>query len=184
MRWLVILLAAMLFIAAPAQALMDPFVGPVTDEDLPVMVLGIEEERMMKQHLIDTGEYTLDKGYYYFVRTYDAGKAKPPGVDKYYNLTVHMIYVPAIAPGFNIGLEYELEEGDVNEWQDRAVRKVIQYHLDDADEDLIPNSMIRVYHEFHYGVPIKSEYKPVDGMTEWQYWVYYWYSTFLNEGMK
>jgi len=154
------------------------------DTDLPVMVLGVEEGRMMKQHLIDTGEYTEDKGYYYFIRTYDAGRAKPPGIDEYYDLTVYMIYVPAIATGFNIGLEYSLREGKTDKYRCNEVRKIIQYHLDDADEDLIPNSMLKVELETRYGAPTKHEIKPVDAMQEWRYWVYFWYSTFLKEGMK
>lgn len=152
--------------------------------DLPVMVLGPKEAAMMKQHLVDTGEYTFDKGYNYFIRTYDAGRTQPPGIEEYYHLTVHIIYVPTIAPGFNIGLEYELRKGPTNKWGDPEYRKVIQYHLDDGDEDLVPNSMIKAVHEFSYGVPAKSTYKKVDAFLEWRYWVYYWYSVFLDEGMK
>lgn len=182
--WALILIVPLFFIAAPAKALMDPFVGTVVDEDLPVMVLGVEEGRMMKNHLIDTGKEEYAKGYWYYIRTYDAGRAQPPGIDEYYQLKVHMIYVPVIATGFNIGLEYRLRTGKVDKWGSSEVSKIIQYHLDDGDEDLIPNSMLKVEIETHYGTPVKREITPVEAMDEWRYWVYYWYSTFLNEGMK
>ena len=152
--------------------------------DLPVMALGPEEAVMMKQHLIDTGEYTHAKGFSYFIRTYDAGRAQPPGMDEYYNLKVHMIYVPMIATGFNIGLEYVKEEGKKDKYDCYEKRTVIQYHLDDGDEDLIPNSMLKVDIETNYCAPTKYEIEPVDAFQEWRYWVYYWYSVFLNEGMK
>jgi hypothetical protein len=183
----VILIIPLFFIAAPANSAVDlsnEGFGAIHKEDLPLMELGPKEAQMMKQWLMETGEYTYDKGHYYYIRTYDAGRAQPPGIDEYYHLTVHIIYVPAVAPGFNIGLEYELESGDQNEYGDHAVRKVIQYHLDDSNEDLSPDSMIRADLEFRYGAPIKTIYKPVDGFLEWRYWVYYWYSVFLNEGMK
>lgn len=188
---LIVMAFAILFVVSwchlPANSTVNVTFGDAVEmlnEDLPAMVLGKEEAVMMKQHLIDTGEYTHAKGFGYFIRTYDAGRAKPPGIDEYYHLTVHMIYVPMIATGFNIGLEYSLKEGKTDQWGNSEVRKVIQYHLDDGDEDLIPNSMLKVEIETHYGTPVKHEITPIDGMEEWRYWVYYWYSTFLNEGMK
>ena len=152
--------------------------------DLPVMVLGEKESLMMKNHLIDTGKEEHAKDYWYYIRTYDAGRAQPPGVDEYYQLKVHMIYVPEIATGFNIGLEYVLEEGKTDEWGNSEIRKIIQYHLDDADEDMMPNSMVIGYIETHYGLLVKQDYERIDAYMEWRYWVYFWYSTFLKEGMK
>jgi hypothetical protein len=188
---LIVMAFAILFIVSwcqiPAQSstpILTDEALRIMEEDLPLMELGKEEAVKMRKHLIDTGEYTQDKGYYYYIRTYDAGRAQPPGMEEYYNLTVHLIYVPAIASGFNIGLEYELETGDQNKYGDHQFRRVIQYHLDDPDEDLMPNTMIKAVHEFSYGIPAKTKYTKVDAFQEWRYWVYYWYSTFLEEGMK
>lgn len=194
MRWLYRILIALVLTAviilyveccsAPEASIIEPSIQNEMRSDLPVMVLGKKESLMMKNHLIDTGKEEHAKGYWYYIRTYDAGIAKPPGVDKYYRLEVHMIYVPEIATGFNIGLEYVLEEGKTDKWGNSEIRKVIQYHLDDADEDLMPNSMVIGYLETHYGTLIKQEYERVDAYMEWRYWVYFWYSAFLREGMK
>lgn len=153
--------------------------------DLPLMDLGRDEARRMADHVISTGsEDQTTEGIWFYCREYDGGKAKPPGVDEYYNMRVFFIYVPRVASGIHIGIEYELREGEKNEWGDPAVRKVIQIKIDDADEDLIPNSMIRVDMEFNYGKPVKYEYESVDAFLEWQYWVHFWYETFIKEGMK
>jgi hypothetical protein len=179
-----LLFAGMMFPFPGSGSTMEPGIQNEMKSDLPVMVLGKKESLMMKNHLIDTGKEEHAKGYWYYIRTYDAGRAQPPGVDEYYQLKVHMIYVPVIATGFNIGLEYVLEEGKTDEWGNSEVRKIIQYHLDDADEDLMPNSMVIGYIETHYGLLVKQEYERVDAYMEWRYWVYFWYSTFLREGMK
>jgi len=186
---LIVVAFAIMFVVSwchvPSNAsFVEPGIQNEMDADLPVIVLGEKESLMMKNHLIDTGKEEYAKGYWYYIRTYDAGKAKPPGMDEYYQLKVHMIYVPVIATGFNIGLEYVLEEGKTDKWGNSEIRKIIQYHLDDADEDLMPNSMIIGYLETHYGTLVKQEYERVDAYMEWRYWVYFWYSTFLKEGMK
>lgn len=186
---LIVVAFAILFVVSwchvPSDAsFMEPNIQEEMTADLPMMVLGEKEALMMKNHLMDTGKEAQGKGYWYYIRTYDAGRAQPPGMDEYYQLKVHMIYVPEIAKGFNIGLEYVLEEGKTDKWGNSEIRKIIQYHLDDGDEDLIPNSMLRVEMETRYGTPVKREIKPVKAMSEWRYWVYFWYSTFLKEGMK
>ncbi len=90
------------YCSAPEASIVEPGIQNEMKSDLPVMVLGKKESLMMKNHLIDTGKEEHAKGYWYYIRTYDAGIAKPPGVDKYYRLEVHMIYVPEIATGFNV----------------------------------------------------------------------------------
>ena len=183
---LVVLLAVLL--SAPTQAsFMEPMEGPViAPPDLPVIVLGKEEAEKMANHTIATGEEdrTAD-GVWFYTRTYDGGKAKPPGCDEYYNLKVYFIYVPPPAwSGFHIGVEYDLREGKQDKYGFYETRKVIQLHLDDGDQDLKPNSMIRTDIEFHYGEPVKYEYKSFEGSRDWKYWLYFWYDTYTDEGMK
>jgi len=172
------------FLAPPANpTIRAP--RPDRNFDAPMVVLGHMEARQMADHIVTTGkEDQTTEGIWYYYREFDAGKVVPPGADKVYDMKVFFIYVPYVAPGLHIGIEYNLREGPTDKWENHETRKVVQIKMDDADEDLVPNSMIRVDIEFHYGDITKYEYKSIDASSEWKHWLYFWYDKFVAEGMK